>query len=413
VFRTGLWTLRQPRYAAMAALLLVVALICVVAGTWQISRFEQTVRENKALDANAHAAAVPLTIALIPLVGHGRTPGRDVISFRTVTVSGTYIAGPQQFLRNETLSGINGYYAVNPLRTAAGVLLVVRGFVAAADSGAPPTTVTAPPSGPVQVTGRLASASTTNDAATALGGGQLESINPAEQSARLGAPVYAAYVTLTTNQPGTAGVTVLPDPDLSNPAGGAYEWQHFAYIIQWYLFALLALAAPFIIGRSEVREAQKRYLGIDPGQVELGLEAGDEQDQPLQLDGARSAGGAVALRSNGTVGRREPTTEEWQRAARLADRYGRSLGIGHDAPKRETPPSGRRPRPSPAAASATVESDDFYIVKPDSSTRPHRSLDDYQGSYNDYLWQLGLADGEAPPVALPSAEDVGDKPSGD
>jgi hypothetical protein len=31
---------------------------------------------------------------------------------------------------------------------------------------------------------------------------------------------------------------------------------------------------------------------------------------------------------------------------------------------------------------------------PNSAEAPHRSHDGYHGSYNDYLWQLGLADGE-------------------
>ena len=55
--------LREPRYAAFAASMIVLALGCVAAGTWQIFRFEQSVRDNNALTANAHAAAVPLTAA--------------------------------------------------------------------------------------------------------------------------------------------------------------------------------------------------------------------------------------------------------------------------------------------------------------------------------------------------------------
>jgi hypothetical protein len=47
---------------------------------------------------------------------------------------------------------------------------------------------------------------------------------------------------------------VFSSPDLSNPAGGALEPQHFAYIVQWYLFAALALAAPFAMARAERRE---------------------------------------------------------------------------------------------------------------------------------------------------------------
>jgi len=38
---------------------------------------------------------------------------------------------------------------------------------------------------------------------------------------------------------------------------------------------------------------------------------------------------------------------------------------------------------------------------PSSSVQPHRSHDEYHGSYNDYLWQLGMADGQAPDVTVP------------
>lgn len=141
VFRNALWTLRQPRYAKLAALMFIIALICVAAGTWQISRFEQSVRDNNVLDGNARAAVAPLTTTPVVLVNQGSALNRDAIRFRTVAASGTYAVGKQEFLRNQSLNGVSGYYVLNPLRTATGVLLVVRGFVA--DNG-PPTTVEAP-----------------------------------------------------------------------------------------------------------------------------------------------------------------------------------------------------------------------------------------------------------------------------
>lgn len=373
-----------------------VALICVAAGTWQISRFEQSVRDNDALDRNARAAAVPLTTALVPLVNHGPAPGRDAIRFRTVTASGSYVADAQEFVRQESLNGTSGYYVLNPLRTATGVLLVVRGFVADNGQRTPPATITAPPAGLVHITGRLQTTGTKDDAARELDNGEIESINPAQQTARLGAPVYATYVTLNAHQPGTSGVAVLPDPNLSNPAGGAVEPQHFAYIIQWYLFAILALAAPFAMGRSEVREAQRRFLGIDPGNEEFGIAPRSEQDPRLQLSAATPPGGVVAISRSGTVVRRgEPTPEQWQRATQLADRYGRSLGIAHAGPANQAAPSGHTgPAPS-------VDHEDRVR---NSATRPHRSYDAFHGSYNDYLWQLALADGATPAISVPQDE---------
>lgn len=401
VFRAALWTLRQPRYAALATFMLIVATICTIAGTWQISRFEQSVRDNHALDGNAHAAAVPLTTALVPLTGHGPIPSRDAIRFRTVTASGTYLAGAQEFVRDQSLNGTAGYYVLNPLRTPAGVLLVVRGFLAATAQGSPPATITAPPLGPVQITGRLQTVDTKTDAAAELGNHEIASINPSDQADRLGAGVYDTYLTLNADQPGTSGLSVLPDPDLSNPAGGVVEPQHFAYILQWYLFALLALAAPFAMSRFEVRDARRRFLGIDPAQEEFGSVASGEHDPRLQLGDSRPAHDTVARRASGALVRPvQPTPRQWQRAAQLAERYGRSLGIGHVAD--QAAPAGHG-SDVPAAERSPYLPDRV----PNSATRPHPSYDSHHGTYNDYLWQLALADGAAPTVSVPpTTEDV-------
>ncbi|MGH8961576.1 MAG: SURF1 family protein [Jatrophihabitantaceae bacterium] len=377
----------------------ILALICVAAGTWQISRFEQSVHDNDAIVGNAHAASVPLTTALVPLVGQGPAPGRDAIRYRSVTLTGSYLAGAQQFLGNEVLNGTDGYYVVNPLRTATGLVLVVRGFVAANDAGTPPATLAAPPAGTVHITGRLQTAGTENDASGQLADHQIASINPTQQAARLGAPVYAAYVALDAHQPGASGVTVLPDPDLSNPAGGVVAPQHFAYIIQWYLFALLALAAPFAMGRHEVREARRSLLGIDTGDEELGAATLDQGNQ-LPQSAAGSSSGALAVRASGTIAQRgEPTPQQWRRAAQLADRYGRSLGAdpGRSAGRgSRTTRIGKRPNGDGQAVTQ-------------SATAVHRSNDAYHGAYNDYLWQLALADGTAPDLSAPRAPEIPDQ----
>ncbi|MEO6887314.1 MAG: SURF1 family protein [Jatrophihabitantaceae bacterium] len=403
MLRKMLWTVRQPRYAALAVGMFLLALACIGAGTWQISRFNQSVRENDALRANARALTIPLTTALVPLVNHGPTPNREAIRYRTVTVTGTY-AGTQQFLRNQTLNGVNGYYAVNRLQISTGVLLIVRGFVTAANSGAPPATITPPPTGILQVTGLLQTPDSKSDDLSELSGGQLESVNPADQAARLGAPTYNAYLVLKAGQPGTAGIQVLPDPDLTNPAGGAYDWQHFAYILQWYLFALLALVAPFAIGRTEVREERRLLLGI--GNEEFGAELEDGPDL-LQLPGGSSADGAVAVRDHGTLARRgEPTAEQWQRAVRLADRYGRSLGPDHLAPVPD-----RRVDDGPPITIPAGVPDVPALIVPNSSTQAHRSHDSFHGSYNDYLWELGLADRAAAPANEPAADEPTQPPT--
>lgn len=273
-------TVLQPRYRALSALMLLVALACVGAGTWQIVRFDDKVVANDDLRANAHASAAPVS-RLLPLVGSRTTVSEKRVRYRTVTAIGRYDAAQQRLVRSRSVNDVNGWLVLTPLRTSRADLLVVRGFVADVSGGLP--AVAAPPSGTVTVRARLQLAESRDDAAARLSGGQVESINPGDQQPRLGRAVYDGYAELLAHQPGTNQLTAIPGPDLSNPAGGALEPQHFAYIIQWYLFAILALAAPFAMARADRRE-----------------QAPDEADEPAAHTPAQ------------------------QRAAKLADRYGRA-----------------------------------------------------------------------------------------
>jgi cytochrome oxidase assembly protein ShyY1 len=277
VLRTTLRTLREPRYAALSALMALVALVCVGAGTWQIIRFEGKVHDNDALTGNARAAAVPVG-QVLPAVGE-KAPSADAVRYRTVTASGRYDAAHQAEVRLRSVDGQDGVFVLTPLTTSDGVLLVVRGFHPDTTGGF--TTPPAPPTGLIDIRARVQTSDSNRDSAAQIAKGRLISINAAAQAAHLGTRVYNGYVELLPQQPGTRGLIAPPAPDLSNPAGGAVEPQHFAYIVQWYLFAALALAAPFAMARAERRER----AATEP-------EVGHVQ------------------------------TEEERRAAKLADRYG-------------------------------------------------------------------------------------------
>jgi cytochrome oxidase assembly protein ShyY1 len=361
---TVLKRLRQPRYAALSALMLALALICVAAGTWQVARFREKVHENRVLRANAHAAAVPVQDVL-PV--YPETPNDpNAVKFRTVTAMGTY-TGSTQLVRRQTVdvaqsdtedvSTQTGYLVLSPFRTATATLLVVRGFVAEPTDGSVPRTP-APPAGSLTITGRAMPASTADDHATQLTADQVDSVNAAQQAGRLNVPVYSGYAALLAGEPGTAGLATFPSPDLSNPAGGAYAWQHLAYVLQWYLFAILALAAPLLISRHETRLAQREFLGIDPDAVPARREPADS--------GTDGESGALVTRERGEVAiQRSPAEQRYvDRATRMADRYGYRLEVP-DAPLAD------------------------LVAEPEPETPTH---DAYHGSYNDYLWQLAIAD---------------------
>lgn len=267
-------TLREPRYRTLSALMLLVALVCVGAGTWQIIRFDDKVRDNDALRANAHAATVPVT-QVLPLVGRP-APSADSVRFRTVTATGRYDPAHTSLVRLRSVAGQDGSFVLTPFVTPEGTLLVVRGLTTT-------SAVPAAPAGRVTITARAQASEPNEDSAAQVARGTVRSINATAQAAHLGGRVFDGYAELVPGQPGTRGLVEVPPPSLSNPAGGAVEPQHFAYIIQWYLFALLALAAPFAMIRADRRERE----ATQPAQPQAEL------------------------------------TDEQRRLAKLADRYGR------------------------------------------------------------------------------------------
>jgi cytochrome oxidase assembly protein ShyY1 len=375
VFRAVIWTLRRRRYAALAAGGLVFALVCVGMGTFEIHRYQEKVHGNNALRSNAGAPVAALTTSLVPVTGANASS--DAIRYRHVRATGRYLPADQQYLANQSQGGRQGFYVITPLRTDQAVLLVVRGFIAATSGLTRPASVPAAPAGRVTITGWLQTPQTSDDQFGRLGHGEIMSINAGQQAARLGSAVYQASLTLTARQPGTSGLSLVPLPDLGNPTGGAADWQLLSYVIQWYAFAVLALLLPFFISRAEVREARRRFLGIDAEARQL------DAAQAGSVGGDHEASGAeLVARRRGELARRAAVAERVERAARLADRYGRSLGLDVDDALAAAPADA-----TPVATGPVVR---------DSSTAVHRSEDEYHASYNDYLWQLALADGGLP-----------------
>lgn len=249
--RSVLETLRQRRYLGLFAIVLVIAIICGLAGTWQIARFKEKHDANRELRANNRDQTVDVAQALGPVTAP--VIAGDAAEFRHVRATGTYLAGDETLVRGQTVNSDVGYLVLTPLQTADGVLLVVRGFVPQTAQALDTPTVPSPPTGQVTVIARVRPTTTKNDRYGQLPKNQVDTINPVAQAARLRAPVWTSYAELLPNQSGGAGLTAIPSPDLSNPAGGAVEPQHMAYILQWYLFAGLALAVPFVLGAAERR----------------------------------------------------------------------------------------------------------------------------------------------------------------
>lgn len=405
MLRAVSWTLRQRRYAALAAFMVVLAVACAAAGTFEVHRYREKRHDNTVLIANINARTVPFRTVSVPLAEHGRAPDADAIRYRTVSVTGEYVAAREQYVGNVEQGGRRGFYVLTPLRTPAGTLLVLRGFVVATADGTRPARVPAPPAGEVTVAGRLNDVRSADGDQGGLAHDEITAISPAQQARRLRTPVFQAYLQLSPRQPGGAGLSTLPAPPQHNPTSGASEWQLLSYVVQWYAFALLALVAPFLFSRAEAREARRRFLGVDPGADQFDADQFDNDQlegraEAPALGGAFAPGGALAVRARGELAERGEADPQWQRAVRLADRYGVSLGAADDLPSAAEVRAAVARRRSSRADDATVR---------DSSAAPHRSPDTYHGAYNDYLWQLALADGGLPDVFGPDVAAEADR----
>ena len=99
--------------------MLVVALVCIAAGTWQIARFDQKVRENDALRRNAALPVAPVSQVLTK-VG-APAPSLDSVEFRPVRATGRYETSHQTLVRNRTVGGVTGFLVLTPLRTAVSI----------------------------------------------------------------------------------------------------------------------------------------------------------------------------------------------------------------------------------------------------------------------------------------------------
>lgn len=227
----------RPQPTLLALLL---ALLFVALGVWQwrrgIGREEQWTRFARGADS------------VLALGGRALS---DVPLFQRVRLSGRLDGAHQFLLDNRTLRGRAGYEVLTPLaRSAAAPLLIVdRGWVPFSGSRAHlPDVSLAAAGAPLELTGRAALLPSPGLAA---GRAAPSATDPwpkvtsypdmPQLAAALGAPLEARILLL----------------DPTAPYGYQRDWQpaglpplrHFAYALQWWIFAALTLVLWAILSR--------------------------------------------------------------------------------------------------------------------------------------------------------------------
>jgi len=218
------------RWLLWHAALVVVLVAFTLLGLWQLNRFEHHARSR---------ADVP--VAAIDDVIHpgGQLAGDDVA--RRVTAIGTYDDARTRLVPGRKIDNRTGFLVVTPLRTTAGVLPVVRGWVATRSSAA-----IAAPAGRLTVTGRLQASES----------GEASAVDPIAQLPDDEVPyvatfslletwpysprsVYDGYLVATREEP--AGAATPVRVEAHSPSGGVGRWRNLAYALNWWLFGAAAL----------------------------------------------------------------------------------------------------------------------------------------------------------------------------
>lgn len=216
---------------AMSVLTLVLLLLFIRLGFWQLDRAAQ---KQALLDGFAHAQQItPRPIGSIDQI---KPMGTDEdVSVERIRVRGTYLAQRQLLLENQINAGRAGYHVLTPLRLPDGVLMVDRGWIPAPQPGLPlPALAIAQPD--VEVVGLL---------------------RPFPRPGwRLGKPWMDDGWPRRVNYPTAAEVAALLDMavaprilllDAQQPQAYVREWQpqimgpgrHYAYAAQWFGFAVV------------------------------------------------------------------------------------------------------------------------------------------------------------------------------
>ncbi|MGN9812654.1 SURF1 family cytochrome oxidase biogenesis protein [Micromonospora sp. BQ11] len=262
--------LLTPRWLGILALTLVAAVVMVLLGNWQLDRYHGRTVINERIDAGQRMDPVPLRDALAAPTGGSGALGPAPTEEKTwtkVSATGRYDAANVVLVRGRSVERRVGFEVLTPLVLADGTaVLVNRGWIppapgadATAQPPLPPT-----PAGEVTVAGRVRTGEEGAGSVTRRDG-RLETrrIDLPRLARELPYPVHGGYVLLDEQSPAA-------DPTfVAVPVGHANNWQNLGYVVQWWIFAGMALVG---YGWAARREARRRAGLVEERPVDRAAE---------------------------------------------------------------------------------------------------------------------------------------------
>jgi cytochrome oxidase assembly protein ShyY1 len=242
--------LLKPRWIALGLFALVMAIVCIELGFWQLRRLTQTEASNR-----AYRQGMVVTPKRVEDV-IGTTDAGSSLLYARVTATGTYDTAHEVILYGRSSREHQpGNHVLTPLRLPDGqAILIDRGWVPFGDD-VPPIEAAAPPGGMLTVTGLLAptepGGSPQTGPTTTYTRVDLDQIGR-----QLPYPLLPDWMELQAQEPPQPGALpeLPPQPALTNGP-------HLSYAIQWFSFATIAVFGFAFLAYRQVREEGRLQLG--------------------------------------------------------------------------------------------------------------------------------------------------------
>ena len=224
----------------------VVAIVFINLGLWQVNRLEERQLENTVGEARYLADPVPLEELL-----SGAGADIDSLKYRRVTTPGFYMPQDEVLIRSQVYRGEAGFHVITPLLYPSGVILVNRGWVPLVldqvpVSQAPPSEGTPVVEGWISLTEERGPLGPEDPAK-----GRLVTMSRIDID-RIGQQILSPLAPMVINlsEEGPSGLPIAVDPPVFDDEG-----PHLAYAIQWFAFALIGLVGYFFLMRRTVERS--------------------------------------------------------------------------------------------------------------------------------------------------------------
>jgi surfeit locus 1 family protein len=233
----------RPKWILSHLLVLLLVVLMVGLGFWQLRRLDERKELNAAVRDNASAEPIALPQNLTD-------DEVDDFVWRPVLVEGEYRREDDVLVANRTLDGLPGYWLVTPLDPADGsaTVAVVRGFVTRTLVAEGDVAEAVAPNGEVRVTGYVQTSRGGGRFATGDEGAfpEITRVDLGELGERWDTELAPLWLQLEEQAPPIATDTLTPVPLPPQDDG-----PHLSYAIQWFIFSAIAVIGyPLILRRN-------------------------------------------------------------------------------------------------------------------------------------------------------------------